>query len=146
MYVHVYICIYMYRYIYIYIYIYIYQNQIRICKHGIGYVSSNTASRSNHIIICMNAFLHGVLGRSKTASLPYVQPPLTLYTSAICPFFSFPPICVCILLHTYMHAHTRMMTPNTLKMSASVYAYKHTDQTQRTQSKERETKRDKEEV
>ena len=38
-----------------YICIHIHQNQIRISKYGIGCVSPNTASRSNHTIICVNA-------------------------------------------------------------------------------------------
>jgi len=54
--------------------------------------------------------------------------PLTLYTGSICPFFSSPRICVCIILHIYTHAHTRMITPDTHKMNVNVYTYKHTDQ------------------
>jgi len=61
-------------------------------------------------------------------------------------FFSCPPICVCIILHTYIRPHTRRMNSSTHIMSDSLYAYKHTDPKKRTQSKERESKRDREEM
>jgi len=88
----------------------------------IVWVSPKTASRSNHTIICVNASLW--CGRKvKDCIITICAPPLTLCTGWICPFFSCPPMCVCIIRHIYVHAHTRMMTPTTLIMSANVNAY-----------------------
>ena len=147
-YMYIYVC----AYIYVYIYICIYQNQTRISKNGIGCVSPKTASKSNHTMICVgsihivrdswltNTQMMGSPSRSnhtmicvnaslwcgrkvKDCIITICAPPLTLCTGWICPFFSCPPMCVCIIRHIYVHAHTRMMTPKTLIISANVNAY-----------------------
>jgi len=133
MYTYVYICIdicmCMYVHIYMYIYIYVYmRHEIRICCNGIGCVSPKTASTSNHTIICVNTMIcvNASLwcGRKvKDCIITICALPLTLCTAWICPFFPCPPMCVCIIRHIYIHAHTRMMIPNTLIMSANVNAY-----------------------
>jgi len=127
MYTYVYICIdtcmYMCVHIYMYEYIYVYmRHERRISCNGIGCVSPKTASTSHHTIICVNASLW--CGRKvKDCIITICAPPLTLCTGWICPFFSCPPMCVCIIRHIYVHAHTRMMTPKTLIISANVNAY-----------------------
>ena len=56
-----------------------------------------------------------------------------LCTGSICPFFSFPPICVSMILHMYFHVHPCSMSPppppaQTKGVLLCIYAYNHTYQ------------------
>ena len=93
--------------------------------HSLHRQTESVCERETHVCVCVRR---------------------TLCTGSICPFFSCPPICVCSILHIFMYAHTRMKTLNTHKGTVSLYAYKHTDQKKRTQTQEREKKRDVEDV
>ena len=70
----------------------------------------NTASRSNHTITCVNTF-PWCAWKVKACIIIVCARHRTLCTASIGPFFSFPPICVCIILHTYIHVHPCSVSP-----------------------------------
>ena len=107
------------------------------------------ASRSNYTTMYINAS-PWCARKVKDCIIVTCAPPLTLCTSFIRPFASCPPICVRIILYACIYIYTpafaRRPPPqkNTHKV---VYLRTHRLQKKRKDSnKERETKRDREEV
>ena len=114
----------------------------------IGCVSSDRV-QDQITQLCAWMFPHSVLRKSKTASLPYVHIPSHLHRLYMPVLLLSAHVCVHHIAYIYLHTHTRMMTPNTHKMSVNVYAYNSWRTTQNQEKEinwDREAKRVREEV
>ena len=126
--IHVYRCIYTYRHTYMYtcilicVYIYEHQNQIGISKYGIGCVSPNTASRSIHTIICVNASPRCVR-KVKDCIITICATPLTLCTCSTCLFFFCLPMSACIIAYMYTRTPSHDDPQHTQNKCYNVYAH-----------------------
>ena len=70
----------------------------------------NPASRSNHTTTCVHTS-PWCAWKVKECIIIVFARHRTLCTGSIGPFFSCPPICVCIILHMYIHAHPCCVSP-----------------------------------